>query len=421
MSAKHAFYAQSGGVTAVINATACAVIETARRYPEKIDKVYAGHNGILGALREELIDTSYESEETIGALLRTPGGAFGSCRYKLKSFEESEAEYRRLIDVFQAHDIGYFFYNGGNDSMDTALKVSQLSEKLGYPITCIGIPKTIDNDLTVTDNCPGFGSAAKYLAVSTKEASHDIASMCDTSTKVFVMEVMGRHAGWLAAATGLAARYEGDPPHIILFPEVTLDKKKFLEKVHKTVSNEGYCVIVASEGARYNDGNFISASTTVVDSFGHHQLGGVAPALCNLIKQELGYKYHYAVADYLQRSARHIASRVDVEQAYAVGKAAVELAVTGQNAVMPAIVRESDLPYRWAIKETALKNVANFEKKMPMDFIHQEGFSITPKCRDYLEPLIEGEEYPTYLNGLPRFSRLRKVFVDKKLDKPFSI
>ena len=421
MTAKHAFYAQSGGVTAVINASACAVIETARRYPEKIDRVYAGHNGILGALREELIDTSHESDEAIGALLRTPGGAFGSCRYKLKPFEESEAEYRRLIDVFQAHDIGYFFYNGGNDSMDTALKVSQLSEKLGYPITSIGIPKTIDNDLAVTDNCPGFGSAAKYLAVSTKEASHDIASMCDTSTKVFVMEVMGRHAGWLAAATGLAARQKGDPPHIILFPEIALDQQSFLKKVKQTVSNEGYCVIVASEGVKYADGSFVSASSTVVDSFGHHQLGGVAPALCTMIKQELGYKYHYAVVDYLQRSARHIASRVDVEQAYAVGKAAVELAVTGKNAVMPAIVRESDMPYRWAIRETSLENVANLERKMPLNFISDEGFAITRKCRDYLEPLIEGEEYPTYLNGLPRFTRLRKVFVDKALDIPFSV
>ncbi|OED51020.1 6-phosphofructokinase [Endozoicomonas sp. (ex Bugula neritina AB1)] len=419
MSIKHAFYAQSGGVTAVINASACAVIETARRYPDKIGKVYAGHNGILGALREDLIDTSMESHETIGALLRTPGGAFGSCRYKLKPFEESEAEYRRLIEVFQAHEIGYFFYNGGNDSMDTALKVSQLSEKLGYPIICIGVPKTIDNDLTVTDNCPGFGSAAKYLAVSTKEASHDIASMCDTSTKVFVMEVMGRHAGWLAAAAGLAARQNGDPPHIIVFPEIPLNKAKFLQRVRDKTESEGYCVIVASEGAKYDDGSFVSASTTVIDSFGHQQLGGVAPALCNLIKQELGYKYHYAVADYLQRSARHIASRVDVEQAYAVGKAAVELAVTGRNAVMSAIIRESNAPYRWSVGEAALDKVANFERKMPLDFITEDGFGITRSCREYLEPLIEGEEYPAYLNGLPRFARLRKVMVERKLNTPF--
>ena len=421
MSVKHAFYAQSGGVTAVINASACAVIETARRYQDKIGKVYAGHNGILGALREELIDTSLESEETIGALLRTPGGAFGSCRYKLKPIEESEEEYRRLIEVFRAHDIGYFFYNGGNDSMDTALKVSRLSEKMGYPLTCIGVPKTIDNDLTVTDNCPGFGSAAKYLAVSTKEASHDIASMCDTSTKVFIMEVMGRHAGWLAAAAGLAARQDGDPPHIIVFPEIPLNKERFLRKVKETTEREGYCVIVASEGARYEDGSFVSASTTVVDSFGHHQLGGVAPALCTTIKQELGYKYHYAVADYLQRSARHIASRVDVEQAYAVGKAAVELAVTGRNAVMSAIIRESNAPYRWSVGEASLEKVANFERKMPTDFITEDGFGITRSCREYLEPLIEGEEYPAYLNGLPRFARLKKVMVRKKLNTPFDI
>ncbi|AMO55124.1 6-phosphofructokinase [Endozoicomonas montiporae] len=421
MSVKHAFYAQSGGVTAVINASACAVIETARRYDDKIGKVYAGHNGILGALREELIDTSLESHETIGALLRTPGGAFGSCRYKLKPIGESEAEYRRLIEVFRAHDIGYFFYNGGNDSMDTALKVSQLSEQMGYPLTCIGVPKTIDNDLTVTDNCPGFGSAAKYLAVSTKEASHDIASMCDTSTKVFVMEVMGRNAGWLAAAAGLAARQENDPPHIIVFPEIPLNRERFLQKVKETTEQEGYCVIVASEGARYEDGSFVSASTTVVDSFGHQQLGGVAPALCTTIKQELGYKYHYAVADYLQRSARHIASRVDVEQAYAVGKAAVELAVTGRNAVMSAIIRESNAPYRWSVGEASLDKVANFERKMPMDFITEDSFGITRSCREYLEPLIEGEEYPAYLNGLPRFARLKKVMVEKRLNKPFEL
>ena len=421
MTSKHAFYAQSGGVTAVINASACAVIETARRYPDKIGKVYAGHNGILGALREELIDTSCESDETIGALLRTPGGAFGSCRYKLKSFEESETEYRRLIEVFQTHNIGYFFYNGGNDSMDTAWKVSQLSGKMGYPITCIGIPKTIDNDLAVTDNAPGFGSAAKYLAVSTKEASHDIASMCDTSTKVFIMEVMGRNTGWLAAAAGLAARQEGDPPHIIIFPELPLNTEKFLAKVKETVKTKGYCVIVASEGAKYEDGNFVSASTTVIDSFGHQQLGGVAPTLCNMIKQRLGFKYHYAVADYLQRSARHIASRVDVEQAYAVGKAAVEFAAAGHNAKMPAIVRESDLPYRWAIKAVPLEQVANIEQKVPSHFIDDEGFNITPACRDYLEPLIEGEEYPAYLNGLPRYARLKKIFVEKQLSTSFDV
>ena len=397
MTRKHALYAQSGGVTAVINASACAVIETARRYEDQIGTVYAANNGILGALRGELIDTSYESEETIGALFRTPGGAFGSCRYKLKPFEESQEEYQRLIEVFQAYNIGYFFYNGGNDSMDTALKVSQLSEKLGYPLTCIGIPKTIDNDLGVTDNCPGFGSAAKYLAVSTKEASHDIASMCDTSTKVFILEVMGRHAGWLAAATGLAARQDDDPPHIIVFPEAPLNRKKFLRKVKKTIADHGYCVIVASEGAKYDDGSFVSASTTVIDSFGHQQLGGVAPALCDLVKKELGYKYHYAVADYLQRSARHIASRVDVEQAYAVGKAAVELAVTGHNAVMASIIRESDAPYRWSIGKAPLDKVANFERKLPPQFMSDDGFNITKSCREYLEPLIEGEEYPPLL------------------------
>ncbi|PJE80464.1 Pyrophosphate--fructose 6-phosphate 1-phosphotransferase [invertebrate metagenome] len=419
MNPKNALYAQSGGVTAVINTSACAVIETARRYRKKINTVYAAHNGILGALQEELIDTGREDPESIAALFRTPGGAFGSCRYKMQPFQNDRSEYIRLIDVFKAHDIGYFFYNGGNDSMDTAYKISQLSQEMGYPLTCIGIPKTIDNDLCVTDNCPGFGSAAKYLAISTKEASHDIASMCKTSTQVFVMGVMGRNAGWLAAATGLAATERDDPPHIIVFPEVTFDAERFLKKVQDTVNQYGYCVITASEGARDETGDFLSASTTVIDSFGHQQLGGVAPVLCDMIKQRLGYKYHYAVVDYLQRSARHIASRTDVEQAYAVGQAAVEMAVTGKNAVMPAIVRESDAPYRWSIGEAPLADVANTEKKMPMEFISKDGFGITDYCRDYLRPLIEGEEYPPYLNGLPRFVKLRKIFESKRLP-PFS-
>jgi len=398
MAAKNAFYAQSGGVTAVINATACGLIETARQHPKQIGKVFAGYNGIIGALKEELIDTSLESSEAIAALRYTPSGAFGSCRYKLKGLTESHAEYERLMEVFAAHNIAYFFYNGGGDSQDTAHKVSQFSKTIGYPMTCIGIPKTVDNDLALTDNCPGFGSVAKYVAVSIREAGFDVASMAATSTKVFIMEVMGRHAGWIAAAGGLASEKADDAPHIILFPEVPFDTNKFLTRVDECVKQYAYCAIVVSEGVRNADGQFL-ADAGLKDAFGHTQLGGVAPFIAQLIKNKLGYKYHWAVADYLQRSARHIASKTDVEQAYAMGKAAVEFALAGKNAVMPIIVRESDDPYRWSIGEAALADVANIEKDLPENYISDDGFHITDACRRYLTPLIEGEDYPPYKNG----------------------
>ena len=420
MSAMNAFYAQSGGVSAVINASACGVIETARKHRDKIGKLYAGNNGIIGALREELIDTGKESAATIAALRHTPSGAFGSCRYKLKSIEQNLAEYERLIEVFKAHNIGYFFYNGGGDSADTCLKVSQISRHMGYPIQAIHIPKTIDNDLPFTDTCPGFGSVAKYVAVSTKEASLDVASMCETSTKVFILEVMGRHAGWIAAAGGLAAQQEGEPPHIILFPEVAFNKDKFLKKVQSTVKKQGYCVIVASEGAQYKDGTFLADSGST-DAFGHKQLGGVAPTLAEMVKSELGYKYHWALADYLQRAARHIASATDVEQAYAVGSKAVEFALAGENAIMVTIERKKTRKFGWTLGEAPLEKVANTEKKMPRNFIGKDGFSITEECRNYLAPLIAGEDYPPYKNGIPQYASLKKVFVEKKLKKGFDI
>lgn len=417
---KNAFYAQSGGVTAVINASACGVIETARQHPDKIGKVYAGRNGIIGALTEDLIDTSQESDADIAALRHTPSGAFGSCRFKLKGLEESRAEYERLIEVFKAHDIGYFFYNGGGDSQDTSHKVSQIGEKMGYPITCVGVPKTVDNDLPITDNCPGFGSVAKYVAVSIREASFDVASMAKTSTKIFVMEVMGRHAGWIAAAGGIAAEKEGDAPHIILFPEITFDQEKFLAKVDHSVKTYGYCSIVVSEGVKNAEGTFL-AEAGGKDAFGHAQLGGVAPVVAQMIKDNLGYKYHWAVADYLQRSARHIASKTDVEQAYALGKAAVELAVAGKNAVMPTVVRTSNNPYAWEIGSADLADVANVEKMMPMDYISEDGFGITEACREYLQPLILGEDYPPYKDGLPQYVELKNVGVAKKLASTYEL
>lgn len=420
MSKKNAFYAQSGGVTAVINASACGVIETARIHRDQIGKVYAGRNGIIGALREELIDTSKETKTAIAGLRTTPSGAFGSCRHKLQSLEENPAEYERLIDVFKAHNIGYFFYNGGGDSADTCLKVSQLSESMGYPLQAIHIPKTIDNDLPLTDNCPGFGSVAKYIAISTKEAAMDVASMCETSTKVFILETMGRHAGWIAAAAGLAAEHEGDAPHIILFPEIAFNREKFLAKVKRCVKRHGHCVIVASEGAQYKDGTFL-AGGGLKDAFGHTQLGGLAPSLAEMIKSELGYKYHWAVSDYLQRSARHIASSTDVEQAYAVGEAAVKKALEGKNAIMPTIVRGKGKRYTWSIGEAPLADVANVEKQMPRNFITRDGFGITEQARDYMAPLIQGEDYPNYKNGLPQYTRLKNLLVPKKLKKSFKI
>ncbi len=413
---KNAFYAQSGGVTAVINASACGVIETARKHKGKIGKVYAGRNGIIGALTEDLIDTSKESAKAIAALRHTPAGAFGSCRYKLKGIEEHRAQYERLIEVFRAHNIGYFFYNGGGDSADTCLKVSQLSESMGYPIVAVHVPKTVDNDLPITDNCPGFGSVAKYIAVSTLEATFDVASMAKTSTRVFVLEVMGRHAGWIAAAGGMAATKDMDLPIIILFPEIAFDQKKFLARVAGMVKKYGYCTVVVSEGVKNADGKFLS-DQGLRDAFGHAQLGGVAPVIASIVKENLGLKYHWAVADYLQRSARHIASKSDVAQAYATGKAAVELALKGRNSVMPAIKRVSDKPYKWTIEVAELKNVANKEKFMPRDYITRDGFGITEKCRTYLAPLIQGEDYPPYKNGLPQYVRLKNVGVKKKLGK----
>ena len=415
MSGKNILYAQSGGVTPVINATAGAVIETARAHSGRVGKVLAAADGIIGALEERLIDTSKMKKSEVEALRFTPGGTFGSCRYKLKSFEENRRDYDRLIEVFRAHDIGYFFYNGGNDSADTAWKVYRLGAETGFPIQCIGIPKTIDNDLVVTDNCPGFGSVAKYVAVSILEASLDVMSMASSSTRVFIMEVMGRHAGWIAAAGGLARRERGDPPQVILFPEVPFDEDRFCRAVDQSVKSNGYCSVVVSEGTRTADGRFLADAGTR-DAFGHKQLGGVAPVVAGIVKNALGYKYHWAVSDYLQRSARHIASKTDVEQARAVGTAAVELALSGESGVMPVIERTSDDPYRWKISAAPLNRIANREKKMPKKFITSNGFGITASARRYLEPLIRGEDYPPYgKDGLPRYVRPRFEFVKRRL------
>ncbi|HEX9194890.1 MAG TPA: 6-phosphofructokinase [Azonexus sp.] len=419
MAAKkmNAFYAQSGGVTAVINASACGVIETARQHKDKMGKVYAGRNGIIGALTEDLIDTSKESASAIAALRHTPSGGFGSCRYKMKSLEANKREYDRLIEVFKAHNIGYFFYNGGGDSADTCLKVSQLGKAMGYPLQAIHVPKTVDNDLPITDNCPGFGSVAKYIAVSTLEATFDVRSMCATSTKVFVIEVMGRHAGWIAAAGAMASTEGTELPIVVLFPEVLFDQKKFLAKVDGLVKKFGYCTVVVSEGCHYPDGKFLAEQGTR-DAFGHAQLGGAAPVVANMIKDALGHKFHWGVADYMQRAARHIASKTDVDQAYAMGKSAVEFALQGHNSVMPTVERTSSKPYRWKVGMAPLAKVANVEKMMPKNFITKDGFGITDKCREYLAPLMKGEDYPPYgTDGLPKYVTLKNVAVEKKLEK----
>ena len=417
---RNAFYAQSGGVTSVINASACGLIQAAREHRDRIGNVYAGRNGIIGALTEDLIDTGRESDAAIAALRHTPSGAFGSCRYKLKGLEQNRAEYERLIAVFKAHDIGYFFYNGGGDSADTCHKISQLSGTMDFPITAIHIPKTVDNDLPITDTCPGFGSVAKYIAVSTREASFDVRSMARTSTKVFVLEVMGRHAGWIAAAGGLAADATHDIPILILFPEVDFDEQRFLAAVQQKVKQHEFCTVVVSEGAKWPDGKFLSEQGTK-DAFGHAQLGGAAPVVANLVKNALGYKFHWAVADYLQRAARHIASKTDVEQAVAVGRAAVECALSGKDARMVTIVRKSDDPYRWETGSAALAEVANVEKFMPADFISGDGFGITEPCRRYLTPLIQGEDYPPYRDGLPDYVVLKNQPVPKKLSTEFKV
>jgi len=417
---KNAFYAQSGGVTAVINASACGVIETARKHPDQIANVYAGRNGIIGALTEDLIDTSQEPDAAIAALRHTPSGAFGSCRYKLKGLDVNRAQYERLIEVFKAHDIGYFFYNGGGDSADTCHKISQLSETMGYPLQAIHVPKTVDNDLPITDNCPGFGSVAKYIAVSTREASFDVRSMSKTSTKVFVIEVMGRHAGWIAAAGGLASDAETEIPIIILFPEVEFDQARFLAQVQAKVETFDYCTVVVSEGTKWPDGRFLAEAGTR-DAFGHAQLGGAAPVVANMVKDNLGYKYHWAVADYLQRAARHLAAKTDVDQAYAMGKAGVDFALAGDNAIMPTIVRTSDDPYAWEVGKAPLADVANVEKMMPAEFITDDGFGITEACRRYLAPLIQGEDPPPYKNGMPDYVTLKNAPVARKLETSFQV
>ena len=406
---KNAFYAQSGGVTSVINCSAYGVISKFKK-DFSGSNIYASKNGIVGLLEGELYDLS-ETKKPFQNLLDMPGGIFGSCRYKLPNLDD-EAFYKNLFVQLEKINIGYFFYNGGNDSADTCLKVAKAAEKYGYDLKAIAVPKTIDNDLAVTDNCPGFGSVAKYVAISAKEASLDIKSMCKTSTKVFVLEVMGRHAGWIAAAGELANNNEQTFVHKILLPEISFDEERFLSGVEQDVSEYGYSVIVASEGLKNKNGE-LYASSTEKDSFGHSQLGGLAPKIASLITNKLNLKNHWSVADYLQRSARHISSLTDIKQAVAVGEAAVKLAAEGKSGVMPIIKRISNSPYEWVISEGDLNQIANEEKTLPKNFISNDGFGITEAGRNYLQPLIEGESFPKFSNGTPLYEgldlHLRKI------------
>jgi len=406
----NAFYGQSGGVTAVINATAAGVIDTARRYPQVINRIYAGRDGILGALCENLVDLSSEAEDLTQALQYTPAGAFGSCRYKL----QSQSDYQRVLEVFEAYDIRYFFYNGGGDSQETSHKLSLAAESAGYDLTCIGLPKTIDNDLPGTDTCPGFGSVAKYVATSALEIGFDMASMHRTSTKVYVMEVMGRHAGWIAASAGLACDERGLGPDVILTPEIQFNPDTFLDAVRATFSEKGYCLVVASEGIRNAQGRFLSESGNK-DAFGHVQLGGVAPNLVDLVKHHFDFKCHWSVCDYLQRSARHLASATDLKQAYAVGEAAVNYALDGRNGVMPGLVRVQSEPYVWHIEPVPLASVAGQEKLMPRSYMNHTGFQLSEEGRRYFAPLIEGEAPLPYQKGLPAYRRFRNQTVPRKL------
>jgi 6-phosphofructokinase 1 len=413
MKQSNLLYAHSGGVTAVINASAAAVIAAAHARPERVGKVFAARRGILGVLAEDLYDTEAFDEEALARLMLRPGGAFGSCRFDLPS-EDGQRVTDRLFEVFAAHDIGYFLYNGGNGSMDAVARLHDAARERGYPLVCVGVPKTVDNDIVGTDCCPGFGSAAKYLATSMLEAGLDIASMVGSRGSVFVMEVMGRNTGWLAAATALAAN--GDPdaaPHIVLVPEATFDEEAFLAEVRRVTERLGYCAITVAEGIRRPDGSLIMEKSR--DPRGYVQLGGAGSAIARMIHERLGYKHHWAIPDYLQRSAGHWLSAVDHAQAVAVGRAAVELALDGHGGVFPAIRRLADAPYHWEVAEEDTGRIANLERRLPPAFVRADGLHVTQAACDYIRPLIQGEVAQATRDGLPDYGPLPLVMVPRRL------
>ena len=400
---KNALYAQSGGVTSVINSSAYGVILQLKE-TQSDALIYAAKDGILGIINDNVYDLQ-KTQKPLNLLLNSPAGMFGSCRYKLPEITEKEF-YNKMFEKLDKRSIKYIFYNGGNDSADTCLKIALAAKGIGYDLNAIAVPKTIDNDLIVTDNCPGFGSVAKYVATSAMEASLDLKSMCKTSTKVFVLEVMGRHAGWIAAAAELANTLCSDIyVHKILLPEVPFNEEKFLQGVESDISKFGYSVIVASEGLKDSNGNLYSEAGQK-DSFGHSQLGGLSPKIAKLIKDKIGLKYHWAVSDYLQRSARHLSSMTDIEQAIAVGRYAVDFALSGKTGIMPVIKRVSNDPYRWEIAEGDLSEIANQEKLVPDNYIAENKFRINSSGIAYLKPLIQGESFPDFFSGLPKYEQL---------------
>lgn len=417
-TARNVLYAQSGGVTATINASACGLIETARRHRSRIGRIYAARNGIIGALTEDLIDTTAEPPSAIRALLHTPGGAFGSCRFDLSPLPQGHAQYRRLIEIFRAHDIGYFFYNGGNGSAETAHLIATILPRMGYPVTSIAIPKTIDNDIVHSDSSPGFGSVAKHVATSLREAMADLASMANSSTKVFVMEVMGRHTGWIAAACGMAQDANADGPLLLLVPEITFNRNRFIAAVRTRIARYGYCAVAVAEGICLADGRRLTqAGDDGIPA--HDQLGGVAPLIAGMIRNALKVKVHWSVLDYVQRAARHIASRTDVDQAYAVGRKAVAYALHGLTNVMPVIVRTSDQPYRWQVAPKPLTGIMNREKRLPRTFLTADGYRLTARARRYFAPLIRGEAWPPFENGLPVHAKLRLQPVQRRMPRSY--
>ncbi|KUJ75795.1 6-phosphofructokinase [Thiomicrospira sp. XS5] len=415
---RNVIYAQAGGVTAVINASAAGVIEMVKRHPEKFGKVYAAINGIVGVLEERLTDASRFSEDTLDRLKTQPGAAFQACRFDLDGIDENPGQYQRVLEVFRTYDIGYFFYNGGNGSMVTAQKVADYCSAHGHPVTCIGVAKTIDNDLALSHCSPGFGSAAKYIATSLLEATMDLFSMHNTSTKFFALEAMGRNVGWLTIAGGLIKTAMPDVPLLILPAERPFERSKFLDRVQHLIDTKGYCVCIVSEGLMDMDGHYISIENVEhTHNNDYTQLGGVAHTLSGLVSNTFNCKTHSAVPDYLQRSASHLVSQTDWEMAYRAGKAAVQAALDGKHGVLPVIEVIDTHPLVWRYKNVDLFEVADLEKSVPDEFLTEDGMDITPAAIDYLLPLIKGERHIQYCNGLPDIYPMQFELVEQQLPK----
>lgn len=409
---------QSGGPTSVINASVAGVIQEAGRHPDAIEEIYGGLNGIFGMLNEDLIDLQEEKRQAIEGLKHTPAAALGTCRYKLdfkKKAEKAAKDMDRLFEVFKAHNIRYFFYAGGNDSQDTSHKIHEEAVKRGWDMRVIGVPKTIDNDLPHTDHCPGYGSVIKYNATTVMEVGLDVGSMATDDGSCCIIEVMGRSAGWIAAGTVLAKRKPSDAPHIILLPEIPFDEAAFLAKVQATVAEHRYCIVVVGEGLKNAQGEEIGADKTRLDSFGHPVLSGAADRLAEIVQGRVSLKTRTVKLGYTQRAAAHFASETDVQEAFACGEAAVRAAVSGQSGQMVKIVRLQQDPYKWTTDLQPLGDIANVEHFLPRDWISEDGFMPNEKFIQYAAPLVVGEPKLATEGGLPKYTVLEKVRVDKVL------